>query len=147
MQPTTLKSSQADVLNRIANDPAVLEQMRLQWVDLSGFYLRPKNVALGGESGVALFGYRGRGVYEGHYLFPPAVRGKEALAQCRAFLHTMFTNYRASLIIGEVPIENRAARHFTNALGFTRQGVSVIQGRSCVVYHMERATWEVLSAG
>ena len=135
-----------ELLNWLVNDPAILAQLGYTKIDLSGFFKRPGNVALGDENGVALFGDRGDGVYEGHYLFPPHCRGKEALARSREFIDTIFTLHGARTIVGETPADNVAARIFSRALGFTRQGTSVLNGRSCVVYHMERDQWATSSA-
>lgn len=133
-------------LNRLANEPGNLKQMGLLGVELSGFFANPGNICLGDDDGMALFGYRGHGVYEGHYLFSSTCRGKAALERSRKFLAEMFTKHGARLIVGETPLSDRAARHFTNALGFTRQGVSFApDGRPVVVYHMERERWVRLS--
>jgi RimJ/RimL family protein N-acetyltransferase len=133
-------------LNALVSDAAVLEQLGLVRLDLSGFFERPGNIALGDASGAALFGHRGHGVYEGHYIFSPGCRGKVALARAKAFLETMFTKYGAHLIVGQTPEGNKPARLFSRALGFTPQGTSVCNGRLCVIYHMEREQWATLSA-
>lgn len=134
-------------LNLVANHPAVLDQIGLTKLDLSNFFRNDGNVALGVNEGVALFGYRGNGVYEGHYLFTPALRGKRALAIARLMLAHMFTTRGARVIVGETPVSDRAARHFTSALGFTRRGTTTdTQGRPCVVYEMDRASWAISSA-
>lgn len=135
-----------ELLNRLANEPAMLAQLGYDHLDLSGFFDRPDNVALGDANGVALFGHMGGGIYEGHYLFPRHCRGKDALARARCFLDTIFTLHGARLIVGATPAENLSARIFSRALGFTRQGTSVENGRSCVLFHMERDQWATLSA-
>lgn len=112
-------------------------------VEMAAFFERSGNVMLGDHTGIALFGMVSPGVYEGHYLFP----GRASIDKCREFLFTMFTDHYADAILGHVPVENRAARTMTRALGFTRQGTSVSDsGRSCVDYVLERREWETLLA-
>lgn len=136
-----------DELNALINDPVILKQLGYEWLDLTGFFARPGNIALGDKDGAALFAAMGDdGVYMGHYIFPPHCRGKAALEKSRAFLKIMFTTHGARLIVGETPLGNISARCFSRALGFTRQGTTASNGRSCVIYHMERDLWATLSA-
>lgn len=138
--------TQLDLLNRVIGD------MMPHWpglapgfdrVDMSAFFERPGNFMLGDADGIALFGLISPGVYEGHYLFP----GRASIDKCRQFMSTVFIDHYADAIVGHVPVENRAARTMTRALGFTRQGTSVsFTGRSCVDYVLERRKWETLSA-
>ncbi len=147
MSLSPLTSSQAELVNKLANDPGVLGQLGYVWLDFSGFFDRPGNIALGGDDGVALFGNRGRGEFEGHYLFSPRLRGKPALDAAKAMLGYMFTTVGARVIVGETPADNRAARLFSRALGFTRRGTTIdASGRPCVVYEMDRERWATLSA-
>lgn len=133
------------LLNDLANEPANLAALGYEWVDLSGFFDRPTNLAIGDENGVGLFAEREPGVYEGHYLFK--VRGPDALRHARNIIDQLFTLHEASAIVGEVPESNQAARHLTRALGFTPVGASVnSEGRSCVTYILERSKWAESSA-
>ena len=135
------------LLNTLANEPANLAALGYEWADLSPFFDRPGNLAIGDERGVALFAEISPGVYEGHYLFSSTVRGPEALQIAREMVSRLFTLRDAKAIVGHTPAENRPARLFSNALGFTRLGVSVNQdGRSCVDFRLERSQWEALSA-
>lgn len=142
-----MKLATVETLNRLANDPIVLAQLGYERLDLSGFFANNGNVALGDDHGVALFGYRGSGIYEGHYLFPPSLRGKAALTTARAMLAYMFTTVGARVIVGETPVDNLPARLFSRALGFTRRSATTgSSGRPCVVYEMDRVRWAKLSA-
>lgn len=147
--------NQIDVLNRLANDPAVLSRMApgMSSVDMSGFFLRPGNFMLGDERGAALFAMISPGVYEGHYMFPHLIGTRKRIQgetrpidKCRAFIDTVFTDHYADAIVGHTPVEDRAARALSRALGFTRQGTSVSpMGRSCVDFVLERHQWATLS--
>src|SRR5882724_6079625 len=70
MSLSRLTSSQAEFVNKLANDPGVLGQLGYVWLDFTGFFDHAGNIALADDEhkGVALFGHRGAGVYEGHYL-------------------------------------------------------------------------------
>lgn len=136
-------TSQLAILNQLVNDPTILEHVAPGHyaIDMAGFF-RPGNVMLGDQHGAALFGMISPGVYEGHYLLKP---GQIGLA--RQFISQLFTEHYADAIVGHIPVNHRAARAMTRALGFTRQGTSVSpSGRSCVDYVLERHTWEKLSA-
>ena len=141
--------SQLADLNWMVNQPDVLRAMAPHWdrVDMRAFFLRPGNVMLGDVAGAALFGYLGNDRYEGHYLFPQATRPKHVIGRCRDFISTMFTEYGAQAIEGHVPVEQRASRALTRALGFTPLGPFVSpSGRSCVKYVLERSAWVISSA-
>ena len=137
----------AELLNRIANEPRNQQQLGYTDIDLSGFFERPGNVALGNDKGVALFAYLGRNKWEGHYIFSSEMSGDESIVLAREILDLMFTKLNASAILGQVLADNRPARHLTRALGFAPVGTSVSpSGRSCVNYKLERAHWAALSA-
>lgn len=135
-----------ELLNHLANAPRTLQHFGYDHIELGPFYYRPGNVALGGPPGVGLFAYRGHGRWEGHYLFDPALTGPEKLQLARDILNEAFTRLGASLIVGEIAVEDRFARSFTRALGFTPAGTSTrYDGRPSVLYHMERSQWAALS--
>lgn len=138
----TMNREAISLINQLANEPRNLAMMGLEWVDLSPFFDRPGNVALGDASGVALFCETEPGVYVGHYLFSSNLSGKQKLAHAKRIIDALFTQHGAKAILGETPKSNLAARQFTRALGFTPQGTTADHlGRSCVVYRMERSKW------
>src|SRR5690554_3962961 len=98
------------ILNDLANEPANLAQMGYEWVDLSRFFDRPGNIAIGDERGVMLFAHIGGGVYDTHYLFHPKVRGREALKLARNIITRLFTLHGAKAIVGQVPTTNKTSR-------------------------------------
>lgn len=86
-------------------------------------------------------------VYEMHYLFTEARRGKEALEHIRWAVKEMFTEHGATVICGAVPREHRASRVMSRALGAVPIGSHTDSfGRACVVYKLERKTWATSSA-
>lgn len=141
-----------NTLNFLGNEPENLVHLGgdfpLEWISFSTFYNRPGNIALGDrEHGVIMFCHLHDGVFEGHYLLNPKLKGRQKLAQCRKIFDTLFTLYEASAIVGHVPVKHFGARVMTRALGFASEGVSADHnGCSCVNYRMESTKWAALSA-
>ena len=132
------------ILNTLANLPSIRDKVTPGYrdIDLSAFFDRSENVALGDQDGVVLFGHHGAGVYEMHYLMGPDVRGRAALIRLRAALKTMFTEHGATAIVGDTPDAFLSARVINRALG----GVPTARttddlGRPCTSYILERQTW------
>lgn len=140
-----------ELLNHVANRAEVLSGIGgvpgQEAVDLAGFLKDPRNILLGDERGVLLFVYAAEGVYDMHYLFTDALRGRDALLATRVALHTLFTHYGATAICGSTPRENRAARAMNRALGAVPFGESTdLLGHPCIDYVLEREKWATLSA-
>lgn len=136
------------LLERLANHPDILP-----WV-APGFDIvdvREHDVpglqVFGDETGGVMFRPSDEpGVYEIHYLFTKAVRGKAALTLIRQSITRMFTEHGATVIGGAVPREHRASRAMTRALGFRPIGPHTdFFGRDSIIYSLERASWAVLS--
>lgn len=143
------RAQQIETLNWVTNQPEVLSVMAPEYasVDMTKFFDAPKNVMLGDDRGVVLFGHLGNNVYEMHYLFTYALRGRKALLATKTALKTMFTKYGAEKIIGNTPRENQPARVMNRALGGVPIGESKDSyGRPCTTYMLERAKWATLSA-
>lgn len=142
------KQDNIDLLNRIVNQPEVLAAMAPGYlaVNLAGFFDRPGNLMLGDERGVVLFSFLGDGTYKMDYALTSSLRGRNALRAIRTAIAALFTQREAHAITGSTPRENRAARVMNRALGGRPYGVSVdSQGRDCIDYVLERATWVRLS--
>jgi hypothetical protein len=140
----TFVMSRLELLNYLANRPEIIRELAPGYatVDLEGFFDEPRNVMLGDENGVVLFGAVGRGVYQMHYLLTDELRGPAALAFIKSCLREMFTNHGAVAITGQTPRSNRAARAVNRALGGRPIGESTdSHGRPCLNYLLERETW------
>lgn len=114
-------------------------------VDVSDFN-KPGVELLGDRDGAVLFRPISHGVYEMHYLFTRAVRGKAALDRIRKAVEVIFTDREATAICGAVPREHRASRVMSRALGARPFGSHTDYfGRACIVYVIERASWDLSS--
>lgn len=136
-------------INAIANQPEVLRFVApgCDRVDLAGFFDRPANVAVWDTLGAMLFGAKGDGTYEAHYLFTIGRRGKEALDFAREAFNTMFTTHGATAIFGSIVRDNRAARVMSRALGCIPCGEFIDErGEHRINYIMERGRWATLLA-
>lgn len=139
-----------DLLTHLANHPDIRAWVApgVAHVDVSHHDI-PGAVGFGDELGLVLFRPidLGAGVYEMHYLFTEARRGKEALAMIRAAVQVMFTARGATVICGAVPREHRASRVMSRALGARPHGPHTDSfGRACIVYVLERKSWATSSA-
>jgi hypothetical protein len=139
---------QEAILNFWLNQPAILDAVApgFETIDASAFFDNPRNVMLEHPHGIAVFFYKGAGVYDGHYLFGPNLRGKAAIEVAKSMLSTLFTSYGALTILGQTPRENRPARMVTRALGFLPYGNGSVDtfNRPCVDYVLTRERWEQL---
>jgi hypothetical protein len=81
-------------------------------------------------------------VYEMHFLFTKAIRGRAALHTCKEALSYAFTQQDAAAIVGAIPLTHRASRFMASAL----RGEKVAErpdssGDMCAVYVLERKRW------
>lgn len=140
-----MKDDPLELLNFVANQPEVLPNVApgVDAVDLSKFFRNPNNRLFGDDRGVVIFGDHGSGIYEMHYLFTDALRGRKALLVSRDAIRIMFTLHGAQAICGAVPRSHMAARVMSRALGFRPVGTATDNsGRACITYLLERASWE-----
>jgi len=136
--------TQYELLDYLANRPEIIGEIAPGYatVDLRSFFLNSKNIMIGNEDGVVLFGDLGRGVYQMHYLLTDKVRGRAAFKVIKSAIETMFTFHGAVAITGATPRTNRAARAMNRALGGRPIGVSEdSHGRPCINYILERSSW------
>lgn len=118
------------------------------WISMGAFYSRPGNVALRSvehPDALALFCETEPGRYELHYLCGPQARGKIALEVLREMFNQIFTLWKARVIFGATPRDNRAARSMNRLLGGLPVGSEIDdQGRECIVYELEASRWAEL---
>lgn len=115
--------------------------------DLSDLIKDRKNIVLRCGPAFAVFTrIADDGQYEGHYLFPPEIKGKKAVSVAKKLLSEMFTKHSAMLIHGLTPRDNRAARVINRALGFSPVGASRnASDQECIHYVLEAEKWAHLS--
>ena len=143
-------------LNYWLNTPEWLEYIGgpgCDTIDGSKFFNNPDNAAYFHDHGCAMFfAAPSEGeyatAYEGHYLFGPKLRGVAGLAFARQAISTLFTEYRATSILGQVMRDNTPARVMTRSLGFMPIGNGSRDpfNRSCVDYVLTRGRWRALRA-
>lgn len=124
---------------------AALEQVRddLKGLPPSDWLNDLRNVAMTNEAGdVALFEFRGKGIYCGHYFF--LSRGREAVKAAKSFLSEFFSEC-GSIIIGFTPTDKKAAVWLTRHLGFSHISDEDIDGRPHRVSVMTRKDFDELS--
>jgi len=96
-----------------------------------------------GKNACAIMDMVSPAVYDGHSLFDPACRGRDAIEQGREIIAWMWKNTQAQIIVGKTPAQNRAARMFNRWVGFTSDGTgtfeSVDGGWECEWFHILRA--------
>lgn len=132
----------ATKLNRLANRPEILQNIYpgAETIDLTALALAPHTfIAFYDDGNAGLFYPHGRALqWEGHFLFT-TLRGKAAAAMGRWCCSALFDYTPAAGIVGQVPVEHKAARVMARAIGCLRVGPSVdALGRSCIRYVMER---------
>lgn len=142
------RADEIALLQRVTNQPEVLAGVAPGYLrlDMGAFFDRPGNFLFGDDRGLVLFGDLGNGVFDVHYLFTSSLRGRAALLTIKEAFSALFTYHNARAITGAIPRENRASRAMTRALGCSPTGISVdSQGRDCINYVLERATWVTFS--
>ena len=139
-----------DLLADVVNDPDVLRWVAPGYAELDcGFLDHPAAYMFGDEDGLVLFRPIDLdvGLYEMHYLFTEARRGKDALDLIRLSVAEMFTGHGAAVICGAVPREHMASRVMSRALGARPHGPHTDSfGRACILYVLERKSWATSSA-
>ena len=100
-------------------------------VDPIDWLSKSENIVLENKYGdLALFEYGlvAKKVYSGHYYFKS--RGRQAINDAKCFLDEVFNScYNINVLVGLVPIENRASRWITRQIGFTSQGVEEVHDK------------------
>lgn len=103
--------------------PQVAPNMTWSYPELERNLSDDRHIVLLDGMSAALFEWSAPGVYEGHMIFLPPVRGRLAIERGRAFLREMAGNYGARMIWGRVLVRNRAARWISRQMGLVSHGV------------------------
>jgi hypothetical protein len=112
----------ADALlhNRIANHPDVMPTINYSggYADFSPLLDHPDQYILlhDGEGAASIFEWSAPGVWQGHSMFLPEVRGKQGIEAGKSMVVWMFES-GANMIWGQTPIDNRRARMFNRLIG------------------------------
>ena len=102
--------------------------------DLTQFVVDQRNVILADGEDLAVFVWRGPGIYEGHLKF--VSRGRGAIRVGKAMIAEM-PKYGARMIWGPTPVGLRHVRWFQRQLGFVSHGVIDTPEGQCELFVME----------
>jgi RimJ/RimL family protein N-acetyltransferase len=138
-------------INTIVNNVQNLAEIApgVQIYDLSPVLFHPDNVVVEHPErlGAAVFVRESSGVYSGHFVYSPVLRGKLAKEFSIAALGEVFDKHGAQLVKGYVGASNLKARRMARAIGCQPVGHSTLpSGRFCIVYELRRAEWARLLA-
>lgn len=111
-------------------DPS--EASRIYGEDLTTLVEDQRNVCLTNGRDLAIFAFRGPGIFEGHLQF--VSRGREAIRVGKEMLAAM-PEYR--LIWGPTPVHLKNVRWFQRQLGFVSHGVMATPEGDCELFVME----------
>lgn len=82
----------------------------------------PNHIALTDGRNIGLFEAREEpGVFFGHTIFQD--RGRKAIAAAEKIIRALVNFFGAKIILGETPIQKRAARWFSRQIGFRSGGI------------------------
>lgn len=122
------RASDAVLLNRIANHPAVRPYFDLGGagvLDFSACVSSPDyRILTNGRDAAAIFEWSAPAVWEGHTLFLPSCRGRRAVETGKAFCAWMFAD-GASMLWGQTPSILRHVRWFNRRVGFEPAGIGL----------------------
>jgi len=99
--------------------------------DLTALVSDQRNVCLTNGKDIAIFAFRGPGIFEGHLRF--VSRGREAIKVGKA----MLAEIDARMIWGPTPVHLRHARWFQRQLGFVSHGIMATPAGDCELFVME----------
>lgn len=102
--------------------------------DLTALVEDRRNVFLSNGRDLAVFAWRGPGVFEGHLHFTS--RGREAIGVGKAMLAEM-PKYGARMIWGPTPVHMRNVRWFQRQLGLVSHGIMATPEGDCELFVME----------
>lgn len=109
-------------------------------VDPIDWLANPTNIVLENELGdMCLFEYAftDKTVYSGHYFFKS--RGRQAIVSSRNFLDELFNSgYNVNVLLGMVPLTNKAARWITRQIGFKSYGYEEVRGTEYELFIMTK---------
>jgi hypothetical protein len=120
----------AEIVNEIGNNPSVRALMFLgamyppEYLDFSPWVEDPRNIILRDGGFVAMFVWRGPGIYECHLMIRKEDRGAKAMAVGKEMLQIV-ANEGARTVWGQPSIYNRAAICYIRRMGLKPAGFGV----------------------
>ncbi|NYD88747.1 hypothetical protein [Sphingomonas melonis] len=121
------RETDAGLINRIANDSAILPHFdlgRTGALDFTPCLMAPDDyiVLSNGKDAAAMFEWSAPNVWEGHTMFLPSCRGRRAVETGKAMMAWMF-EHGAEIIWGQTPTIYRHVRWFNRQVGFSLAGI------------------------
>lgn len=108
----------------------------------SDWLAHPGNVPVTFDNGdIALFDHEGDGTYQVHFLFQS--RGRKAIEHARESFKIMFTEHRASLIMGLVPVFRRDVKLLARWAGGRSAGMRPTRNGPCELFVLSKIQWKV----
>lgn len=112
--------------NLIANDPSVRPTFGYHegYTDFTPLLDVPETYVLlsNGKNMASIWEWSAPGVWQGHSIALPEVRGRQAIDVGRAMCRYMFDEVGARLLWGMTPLAHRPAQMFNRLLGFQEAG-------------------------
>ena len=138
------RSTDAELHNRILNDPDITGHFGWATKDLSPLFNEPGAYTLldNGKDAACVFEWSAPGVWQAHTYFLPTARGKRGIETGKAFIALMFED-GARMLWGQTPVANRQARMFNRLIGAVADGVERNPNMGCDVEYfiVERDAW------
>ena len=141
-----MRTRDADLVNRIANHPAVRPHIGASGqgeIDFTAVVADDANVCVELEHGVMLFVPKGPGVYELHTLITPEGRGSAVLPAAHKAFGFMFSN-GCEVLLTFAPASNRPAALMARRAGFKATSVEPNaweDGSDVTHFRLTRAEW------
>lgn len=118
-------------------------------VDFSDCAARPDDFILlsNGSDAASIYERRGPSVLEGHSLFAPSCRGREAIGVGRQMVDWIFRETDVLILIGATPVKLRSARWFNRQIGMSSDGIHTVSNQYWTHdhewFHLTREEWTV----
>lgn len=111
------------------------EASTITGLDLGEFMAEPLHLAIEDSGSVALFAWRGPGIYEVHVNFK--ARGRAALDLGHAMLAHVRKEHGGRLFWSMVPPDSRHVVMFTRLMGWKSRGVLETRNGACELFVLE----------
>jgi hypothetical protein len=138
------RSPDAELHNRILNDPAITGHFGPAMKDLTPLFAEPGAYVLldNGGDAACVFEWSAPRIWQSHTYFLPSARGKRGIETGKAFIRQMFDD-GAKMLWGQTPLANRQARMFNRLIGAVADGIERNPAMGCDIEYfiVERDAW------